>query len=71
MNAPVAKRRTVQVIDLANYADVWFWSRYLEVTVAELKDAVSVVGVEMDAVRRYLLEVRPRHPANNHSIAFS
>lgn len=56
MNSQVAKQRTVQVIDLSNYADVWFWSGYLEVTAAQLVEAVSRVGREMDAVRRYLAD---------------
>jgi hypothetical protein len=55
MNGKSTQRRTIQVIDLENYADVWFWSRYLEVPADRLREVVAEVGPEMNRVRRHLL----------------
>ena len=55
MSDKSTQRRTAQVIDLDNYADVWVWSRYLEVPADRLRQVVGEVGPEMDKVRRYLL----------------
>lgn len=49
---------SVRLIDLTQQADVQFWCRVFDLSMAELRDAVHHAGHQVEEVERYLRQKR-------------